>query len=60
MSAFLGREHVLNAQQQRFAAERDFYRAKVDLLLATIRLKATNGSLVEGDLMPIEQLLLSH
>lgn len=48
---------VLNAQQQLFAAERDLYRARVDLLLAVLRLKAANGILEAADLISIDQLL---
>ena len=48
---------VLNAQQQLFSAERDLYRARVELLLAALRLKATNGILEGADLAAIDQLL---
>ncbi|MGB3068166.1 MAG: TolC family outer membrane protein [Ottowia sp.] len=50
---------VLNAQQQLFAAERDLYRARVDSLLAGLRLKAATGSLGNADLAAIDSLLIS-
>lgn len=41
---------VLNAQQQQFSAERDLHKARADLLLNTLRLKAAAGQLREADL----------
>lgn len=51
---------VLNAQQQFFAAERDLYRARVELILAVFRLKASNGTLDDTDLAAIDRLLIAH
>lgn len=41
---------VLNAEQQLFHAERDLYRARADVLLQSLRLKAARGELSEADL----------
>lgn len=49
---------LLNAQQQRFHAERDYDRARYDYLLAILRLKQTAGSLDLHDLSEIDALLV--
>jgi outer membrane protein len=49
---------LLNAQQQRFHAERDFQRARYDYLLAILRLKQTAGLLSLRDLTDIDALLV--
>ena len=49
---------LLNAQTQRYQAERDYERARYDYLLAILRLKATGGSLQLRDLASIDRLLV--
>ncbi len=44
---------VLNAQQVRFSAQTDYFRARYDYLLATLQLKQAAGSLSEEDLQMI-------
>ena len=51
---------VLNAQQQRFRAERDYDRSRYDYLLAILRLKVTGGRLMQRDLEEIDGLLTVH
>jgi len=41
---------VLNAQRERYRAERDLYRARYDYLLNTLRLKQAAGSLAPRDI----------
>lgn len=41
---------VLNAEQQRFGAERDLYKANAERLMHSLRLKAARGVLAERDL----------
>jgi outer membrane protein len=48
---------VLNAQQQLYAARRDLSKARYDVLLQGLRLKAAVGSLSENDLAAIDSLL---
>lgn len=48
---------VLNAQQQLFAARRDLSKARYDVLLQGIKLKAAAGVLAETDLMALNTLL---
>lgn len=48
---------VLNAQQQLFAAQRDYSRSRYDYLLAVLQLKATAGQLMQKDLAEIDALL---
>ncbi len=48
---------VLNAQQQLFAAQRDLSKARYDTLLASLKLRASVGSLQTNDLDTISRLL---
>ena len=48
---------VLNAQQQLFSALRDLARARYDVLLNTLRLKSTAGTLQAADVVAIDDLL---
>lgn len=48
---------VLNAQQQLFAAQRDYARSRYDYLLAVLQLKATAGQLMQKDLVEVDALL---
>lgn len=48
---------VLNAQQQLFVTRRDLIRAQVDALVATLRLKASVGGLVEGEMLELVRWL---
>lgn len=48
---------VLNAQQQLFQTRRDLARARYDTLLASLRLKASTGQLLEQDLQQVDGLL---
>src|SRR6202008_1574359 len=48
---------VLNAQQQRYAAERDYEQSRYDYLLSVLKLKAAAGRLDVKDLMEIDTLL---
>jgi outer membrane protein len=48
---------VLNAQQQLFTTRRDLAKARYDVLMNGLRLKATSGSLVPDDLRRIDALL---
>ena len=50
---------VLNAQQQRYAAERNYAQARYDYLLATLRLKALAGQLALRDLEAVDSLLVN-
>lgn len=49
---------VLNAQQQLYAAERDYARARYDYLLSVLQLKQSAGRLGEADLAEIDRLLV--
>lgn len=48
---------ILNAQQQLFAVRRDLIKTQVSALLATLRLKATAGALVDEDVGRLAQWL---
>lgn len=48
---------ILNAQQQLFAVRRDLLKAHVSALLATLRLKASTGALVEEDVTGLSRWL---
>lgn len=48
---------VLNAQQQKFTAERNYDRSRYDYLLAVLRLKAFAGQLSLTDLQEVDALL---
>lgn len=48
---------VLNAEQQLFAAQRDWHKARAETLLQGLRLKAANATLGEADLGAINELL---
>lgn len=48
---------VLNAEQQLYATKRDLYKARLDTLLAQLRLKSAVGALGEGDLQKVNALL---
>ena len=50
---------VLNAEQQLYAAQRDWHKARVDTLMQSLRLKAANATLSEIDLFAINNLLES-
>ena len=50
---------VLNAQQQLYAAERDYARARYDYLLSVLQLKQVAGRLNEADLAEIDRLLVA-
>lgn len=50
---------VLNAQQQRYAAERNFAQARYDYLMATLRLKALAGRLALRDLEAVDAMLVN-
>ncbi|MFA5939265.1 MAG: TolC family outer membrane protein [Sinimarinibacterium sp.] len=49
---------VLNAQQQLYAAERNYYQSRYDYLLFVLRLKAAAGSLGQTDLAEVDRLLV--
>ncbi|MEZ5659119.1 MAG: TolC family outer membrane protein [Burkholderiaceae bacterium] len=48
---------VLNAQQQLFSTQRDLARARYDVLLNSLRLKATAGELSDDDIRRVSTLL---
>ena len=48
---------VLNAEQQLYAAQRDWHKARADTLMQGLRLKAANATLAEADLSAINDLL---
>lgn len=48
---------VLNAEQQLYAAQRDWHRARAETLMQGLRLKAANATLDEADLQAINNLL---
>ncbi len=48
---------VLNAQQQLYAAQRNYLQSRYDYLLAVLRLKAAAGRLAAPDLAEIDRLL---
>ncbi|MFZ9102532.1 MAG: TolC family outer membrane protein [Burkholderiaceae bacterium] len=48
---------VLNAQQQLFAAQRDLSKARYDTLLASLKLRASVGSLQTNDLDTVSRLM---
>jgi hypothetical protein len=49
---------VLNAQQQLFTTQRDLARARYDVLINGLRLKATAGALIEQDIQAVNGLLV--
>jgi outer membrane protein len=49
---------VLNAEQQLYATKRDLYKARLDTLLAQLRLKQAVGALGEDDLRQANTLLV--
>ncbi len=49
---------VLNAQQQLYAAERNYYQSRYDYLLSVLRLKSSAGRLSAADLAEIDALLV--
>ena len=49
---------VLNAQQQLYAAQRDYARARYDYLLSVLQLKLSAGRLGDADLAEIDRLLV--
>ncbi|MDO8777835.1 MAG: TolC family outer membrane protein [Burkholderiaceae bacterium] len=48
---------VLNAEQQLYAAQRDWHKARAETLIQGLRLKAANATLEEADLHAINDLL---
>ena len=48
---------VLNAEQQLYAAQREWFKARVETLMQGLRLKAAGGLLEEGDLAAVNRLL---
>jgi outer membrane protein len=48
---------VLNAEQQLYAAQRDWHKARAETLMQGLRLKAANATLAEADLKAINDLL---
>lgn len=48
---------VLNAQRQLYVTRTDLSRARYDVILNGLRLKAASGSLREADLVPVNNLL---
>ncbi len=48
---------VLNAQQVRFQAQSEYYKARYDYILATLQLKQAAGSLSETDLAMVNEWL---
>lgn len=48
---------VLNAEQQLYAAQRDWHKARAETLMQGLRLKAANATLEEADLQAINNLL---
>lgn len=48
---------VLNAEQQLYATKRDLYKARLDTLLAHLRLKQAVGALAEDDVRQVNSLL---
>jgi outer membrane protein len=48
---------VLNAEQQLYAAQRDWHKARAETLLQGLRLKAANATLSEADLSVINGML---
>lgn len=48
---------VLNAEQQLYAAQRDWHKARAETLMQGLRLKASNATLGETDLQAINDLL---
>ena len=50
---------VLNAQQQLFTTRRDLARARYEVLVNGLRLKATAGTLTEDDLRAVDALLMA-
>lgn len=48
---------VLNAEQQLYAAQRDWHKARAETLIQGLRLKAANATLEEVDLQTINNLL---
>ncbi|MCZ2497191.1 TolC family outer membrane protein [Xylophilus sp. Kf1] len=50
---------VLNAEQQLYASQREWFKARVDTLMQALRLKASNGLLQEDELAAINRMLAS-
>lgn len=50
---------VLNAQQQLYLAERNYYQSRYDYLLSVLRLKSAAGKLTPQDLAEIDRLLVT-
>ncbi|WPB56476.1 TolC family outer membrane protein [Xylophilus sp. GOD-11R] len=50
---------VLNAEQQLYAARRDWFKARVEVLMHALRLKASAGLLEESDLATVNRLLVA-
>lgn len=48
---------VLNAEQQLYATQRDWHKARAETLMQGLRLKAANATLEEADLQAINNLL---
>jgi outer membrane protein len=48
---------VLNAEQQLYAAQREWFKARVETLMHGLRLKAAGGLLEEADLAAVNRLL---
>ena len=48
---------VLNAEQQLYAAQREWFKARVETLMQALRLKASGGLLEEADLAEVNRLL---
>jgi outer membrane protein len=48
---------VLNAQKQLYSTRRDLSRARYDAIMNGLRLKSAAGTLREGDLVPVNNLL---
>lgn len=51
---------VLNAQQQLYLAERNYYQSRYDYLLSVLRLKSAAGKLTVQDLAEIDRLLVQR
>ena len=49
---------VLNAEQQLYATKRDLYKARLDTVLAHLRLKSAVGALSEADVKQVNTLLV--
>ncbi|MCP5266376.1 MAG: TolC family outer membrane protein [Burkholderiaceae bacterium] len=51
---------VLNAQQQLFSTQRDMLKARYDVLLNGLRLKASTGTLTDADVRAVNALLVER